>query len=558
MAHMSGKAAFLALLKQEGVRFLFGNPGTTELALMDQLAGEHELRYILGLAEVAVMAMTDGYAQASGQLAACNLHVAPGLGNAMGMLYDAKKAGSPILVTAGQHDQGFALKEPLLWGDLTEMARPLVKWSAEVRSIHDLPQMIHRAAKTALAPPTGPVFLSLPGDIMNAEADIDLGKPTRIGPHIRGDHAAIEAAAALMAKAERPVIIAGDAVAQSGAHAELAALAEALGAPVHDETVPSRANFPASHPLYAGPLTRLAASVHETLGAHDLVVSIGADIFTLSVPGAMEPLPHGLPVVHLDTDPWELAKNYPVDVAILGEPKATLPDLTAALQHAFGEAGQARAKARGARVRVALAESLARLRAEAEVLAPRQPIHALPLLQAVADALPDDAVVVDETISSGAGLKRLLRSNDPRSFYGLRGGGIGWGLPAAIGVKLAQPHRPVVALIGDGSAMYTIQALWTAAHEKLGIVYVILNNSSYRILKQRTNAMQALAAQTDTYVGMDLTDPRIDFVAVARGMGLAAHKATTLDQVRHWLREGLAANGPTLIDVEMDRAWKPV
>jgi benzoylformate decarboxylase len=314
MAHMSGKAAFLALLKQEGVRFLFGNPGTTELALMDQLAGEHELRYILGLAEVAVMAMADGYAQASGKLAACNLHVAPGLGNAMGMLYDAKKAGAPILVTAGQHDQGFALKEPLLWGDLPEIARPFVKWAAEVRSIGDLPQMIHRAAKTALAPPTGPVFLSLPGDIMNAEADVDLGKPTRIGAGIRGDSTAIEAAAALMAKAERPIIIAGDAVAQSGAYAELAALAEALGAPVHDETVPSRANFPSSHPLYAGPLARLAAVVHETLSAHDLVVSIGADVFTLSVPGKLEPLPIGMPVVHLDTDPWELGKNYPAAV----------------------------------------------------------------------------------------------------------------------------------------------------------------------------------------------------------------------------------------------------
>jgi benzoylformate decarboxylase len=558
MAHMSGKAAFLALLKQEGVRFLFGNPGTTELALMDQLAGEHELRYILGLAEVAVMAMTDGYAQASGQLAACNLHVAPGLGNAMGMLYDAKKAGAPILVTAGQHDQGFALKEPLLWGDLPEIARPFVKWSAEVRSIGDLPQMIHRAAKTALAPPTGPVFLSLPGDIMNAEAEIDLGKPTRIGANIRGDHAAIEAAAALMAKSERPVIIAGDAVAHGGAYAELAALAEALGAPVYDETVPSRVNFPSSHPLYAGPLTRLAAAVHATLSAHDLVVSIGADVFTLSVPGKLEPLPIGMPVVHLDTDPWELGKNYPADVAILGEPKATLPDLTAALLRATGDAGQARARSRAARVRATLADGLAKLRGDAQALASRSPIQALALMQAIADTLPDDAVVVDETISSGLGLRQLLRSNDPQSFFGMRGGGIGWGLPAAIGVKLALPHRPVVALIGDGSAMYTVQALWTAAHEKLGIVFVILNNSSYRILKQRTNAMQALAAQTDTYVGMDLTDPRIDYVSVARGMGLVSHKATTLEEVRHLLRESMSANGPTLIDVEMDRAWKPL
>jgi benzoylformate decarboxylase len=476
----------------------------------------------------------------------------------MGMLYDAKKAGAPILVTAGQHDQGFAIKEPLLWGDLPEIARPFVKWSAEVRSIHDLPTMIHRAAKTALAPPTGPVFLSLPGDIMNAEADIDLGRPSRIAADFRADHAAIEAAAALMAKAERPILIAGDAVAQSGALGELAALAETLGAPVYDETVPSRVSLPSSHPLYAGPLTRLAASVHETLRAHDLVVSIGADVFTLSVPGRLEPLPAGLPVVHLDTDPWELAKNYPADVAMLGEPKATLPELTSALRRAQGEVGQARARARGARVRVALAESLAKLRAEAEALAPRQPIQALALMQAVADALPEDAVVVDETISSGAGLRRLLRSGDAQSFFGMRGGGIGWGLPAAIGVKLAQPHRPVVALIGDGSAMYTVQALWTAAHAKLGIVFVILNNSSYRILKQRTNAMQALAAQTDTYVGMDLTDPRIDYVSVARGMGLTAFKATTLEEVRSLLGEGIRRDGPTLIDVEMDRGWKPV
>ncbi|MBS0559192.1 MAG: thiamine pyrophosphate-binding protein [Proteobacteria bacterium] len=558
MAHLSGKAAFLALLKQEGVRYLFGNPGTTELALMDQLAGETELRYVLALAESAVMGMADGYAQASGQLAACNLHVAPGLGNAMGMLYDAKKAGAPILVTAGQHEQGFALKEPLLWGDLVEMARPLVKWSAEVRSIGDLPQMIHRAAKVALTAPTGPVFLSLPGDIMNAEAEIDLGKPTRIGGGLRGDAAAIAAAAAMIAKAERPIIVAGDAVAQSGAHAELAAFAELLGAPVHDETVPSRTNFPSTHPLYAGPLTRLAAVVNEVVGAHDLVVSVGGDIFTLSVPGKVEPLPDGMKVVHLDTDPWELAKNYPADVAIQGDPKATLPDLTAALRAALGEAGAARAAARSAEVKAANAASLAKLRADAEALALRQPIHALALMQAIADTLPDDAVVVEETISSGAGLKRLLRSTDPQSFYGMRGGGIGWGLPAAIGVKLAQPDRPVVALVGDGSAMYTIQALWTAAHEKLGVVYVILNNASYRILKQRVNAMQQLAAQTDIYVGMELTDPRIDYVGVARGMGLAAHRATSLEQVRHLLREGIASNGPTLIDVEMDRGWKPV
>src|SRR4051812_18459530 len=246
MPIMSGKTALLELLRQEGVRMIFGNPGTTELPLMDALAAEHELRYILALQEAPAMSMADGYAQASGQCAMVNLHAAPGLGNAMGMLYDAQKAGSPLLVTAGQHDQSFTFSEPLLWADLPPIARPLVKWSSEVRRLADLPRMVHRAAKTALAPPTGPVFLSLPADVLNSEESVDLAAPTRVGPRLRGDRDAIETAADLLAKAERPVIMAGDAVAQSHAHAELIELAELLGAPVYPEFVPSRATFPSS------------------------------------------------------------------------------------------------------------------------------------------------------------------------------------------------------------------------------------------------------------------------------------------------------------------------
>src|ERR1700704_3292222 len=206
---MSGKRAFLDLLKQEGVEILFGNPGTTELPLMDAFATENEIRYVLGLQEAAVMAMADGYAQASGKLTVVNLHVAPGLGNAMGMLYDAQKAGSPILVPAAQHEQTFNAPEPILWADLPTIARPLVKWSSEVHRLADLPRLVHRAAKTAMAPPTGPVFLSLPGDILRADGDIDLLAPTRVAPRLRGDKAAVEAAAALLAGAARPVILAG-------------------------------------------------------------------------------------------------------------------------------------------------------------------------------------------------------------------------------------------------------------------------------------------------------------------------------------------------------------
>jgi benzoylformate decarboxylase len=427
MPVISGKRAFLELLKQEGVEFIFGNPGTTELPLMDALAVETGLRYVLGLQEAAVVAMADGYAQASGRLAVANVHVAPGLGNALGMLYDAQKAQAPILLTAGQHDQSFTFSEPILWADLPTIARPFVKWSAEVRRIEDLPRAVHRAAKTALAPPTGPVFLALPADVLNDEADLELGAPTRIAAGLRGDAAAIAEAAAMLALAERPLIIAGDAVAQRRAHAELAALAELLGAPVFAEGIANTASFPASHPLYRGAMVRLAPAIRAVLQQYDLLLSVGGDLFTLSLPSDVDPVPLGLPIIHLDVDPWEIGKNYAVKPAILGDPKTSLPELTAALAQRMSPQQRARAKLRFDQTRKAIAAEREQLQAKARGEATKTPIRPLALLQAVSEALPPDAVVVEEAVSSGAGLRQLMRSDDPQSLFGLRGGGIGWG-----------------------------------------------------------------------------------------------------------------------------------
>ena len=558
MPRISGKRAFLELLKQEGVDVLFGNPGTTELPLMDAFAVDREIRYVLALQEAAAMAMADGYAQASGKLAVVNLHVAPGLGNAMGMLYDAQKSAAPVLVTAGQHDQGFNVTEPILWADLPTLARPLVKWSAEVHRLADLPRMIHRAAKTALAPPTGPVFLSLPADVLNAEEEIDLGAPTRVAPQIRGDRAALEAAATLLAKAERPLIMAGDAVAQSRAHSELVELAELVGAPVYLEGIANTASFPSTHPLFRGAMARLAPAIRAILAEHDVLFSVGGDLFTLSLPSDVDPVPEGLSIVHLDTDPWELGKNYPAEVAFLGSPKATLPELTALVRERMSSGARARARER-------LDAASRRNLAEREALAERgradhgrTPIQPLALMAAIGAMLPRDAVVVEEALSSGGGMRQLIRSDDPQSFFGLRGGGIGWGLPAAIGVKLALPDRPVVALIGDGSAMYTCQALWTAAHHGIAVAFVILNNRSYRILKQRLHALRGHAAQTDLYVGMELTDPPIDFLALAGSMGVAAERAATVAEATDLLATAVAGEAPMLIEVELDRAFKPM
>jgi benzoylformate decarboxylase len=555
---MSGKRAFLDLLRQEGVKVMFGNPGTTELPLMDAFAVEDDIHYILGLQEAALMAMADGYAQASGELAVLNLHVAPGLGNAMGMLYDAMKANAPVLITAGQQDLEYIVSEPVLTADLATLARPFVKWAAEVHRGEDLPRYVHRAVKTALAPPTGPVFLSLPGDILKNDADIDLLEPTRVAPRVRGDADAAARAAEMLAKAERPVIIAGDAVAQSGAHKELVALAEAIAAPVYVEFIPSRASFPASHPLYRGMMTRTQAGVRDVLEKHDLLFSVGGDLFTWSLPSPIDPWPAGLPLIHLDTDPWQIGKNYPAQVAILGDPKATLPDITAAVSARMNAGAKSAAAARLKSTTDTIKKDLDAFRAKARAMADKTPVQPLALLEAIGATLPKDAVVIEEALSSAPGIRMLINSNDEQSFYGLRGGGIGWGLPAAIGAKVALPDRPVVALVGDGSAMYTVQALWTAAHYRIPVVWVILNNTSYRILKQRLVMLRGLAEQADKFVGMELTDPAIDFIGLARSLGVAAESANTVHDVTDLIAKGLQSNAPLLINVPMERNYKPM
>jgi benzoylformate decarboxylase len=555
MAYITGKQAFLQILRQEGVSVMFGNPGTTELPLMDGLAREPGIHYVLALQEAVAIAMADAYAQASGGLAAVNVHVSPGLGNAMGMLYDAAKSGAPMLLTAGQHDQSFNVTEPILWSDLPPMAAPLVKWSTEARRLEDLPRIVHRAVKTAFAHPTGPVFLSLPVDVLNAERDLDLGAPTRVAPRIVGDRAAVARAGELLAKAKNPVIIAGDAVAHGDALAELAEVAELLGAPVITEGVPSTCSFPFTHPLHAGSMPRIGPPIRALLMRHDLVFSVGGDLFTLSLPDDVDPMPPGLTVVHLDVNPWELGKNYPAEVAIFGDPKATLPEIAEAIRRNTTKTGHPQAAKRAEAVSAAFAAERAELAKRAEAEAGRVPISPLTLMHEVAKVTPADAVIVDEAISSSQGIRHFFKCADAKSFFGLRGGGIGWGLPAALGVKLALPNRPVVALVGDGSSMYTNQALWTAARESLAVVYVIFNNASYRILKQRTKALKGFSAEDDRYVAMDLDRPLIDFVGLARSLGVPGTQVEKSSNIGPAVTRALASGGPHLVDVKIDPSF---
>ena len=547
---ISGRNAFIELLQSEGVTHLFGNPGTTELPIMHALADYPDMRYVLGLQEAIVSrAMADGYARASGQLVACNVHVAPGLGNAMGSLFTAFNSGTPLLITAGQQEQGHGLTEPLLYAPLVPIATPVVKWAVEVTRLEDLPRIVHRAAKIATTPPTGPVFISLPGDILNAFGAIDLGQATRVDTRVRPSEEGLRALAKRLLDAERPVIIAGHEIIRSDALAEAARFAEVLGCPVYDQTVLQGAHFATGHPAYLGPLSRDQKTVRARLDPYDTVISLGSDFLRMSVYSEVEPLPPHMAVIQIGLNDWEMGKTYAAEIAVRADVKETLRVLTPLVAELGGAAQRQRAAAgltalagrnwtanRKARAEVALAK------------AGMRPIDPEWLMLTIADLLPQDAIIVDDALTTGASLPAFMHLSDRYAYLGNVSGGIGWAIAAAVGIQLAQPERKVVALIGDGSAMYSIQALWTAAHQKLPMVFVVFNNGGYRIIKQRLK----LFHNTDRFIGMDFVNPPIDFAALAHSLGVRAHRIDTATEFGPAFRDALTAREPVLLEVIVD------
>lgn len=548
---ITGSSAFLALLKDEGVTHLFGNPGTTELPVMDALKDHGDLTYVLGMQESLVVAMADGYARASGKLGACNVHVAPGLGNAMGAIYNAKFTGTPMIITAGQQEQGHGLTEPLLYDPLVPIATPLVKWAVEINRLEDMPRIVHRAAKVAMTPPTGPVFISLPGDVLNDQKGVELGGSTRVDTRVRPSDEGLDTLAARLLAAKAPAILVGNEVVTSDAFAEVAQFAETLGAPAYQQTTTYGSHFPSEHRAFMGALSRIQKDVRGILEAYDLLVVIGADVLRMSVFSEIEPLPDGMPIVQIGLEDWEMGKNYRSEIALRGDVRETLAALNPVIE---AKGGAAHAKVASARLDAVADRNWSALRKQrSEVaLAKREtvPIDGDWLMMDICNALPQDAIVVNEGLTTAWNLLHFLPFHDRYNFHSFASGGIGWALPAAVGVQLAQPDRPVVAIIGDGSAMYSIQALWTAAHLKLPITFVIANNQGYRIIKQRLLAFHG----NDNFIGMDFTDPPIDFTGLAGSLGMAAERISEPAAMRPALDAALGSDGPTLLDVMVERS----
>ena len=552
MKKITGRSAFLSILKSEGVTHLFGNPGTTELPIMHALKDYPDIKYILGLQESIVVAMADGYSRATGKLSACNVHVAPGLGNAMGAIYNAKFVGSPIIITAGQQEQGHGLMEPMLYGPLVRMAEPLVKWATEVTRLEDLPRIMRRSAKIALSPPTGPVFISLPGDILNTEANIDLGKPIRVIDTFRPSHSSIELIAKQINKYKKPVIVVGHEVATYDAFKEITLFAELSGSAVYQQTVPHGSHFPSEHVAFMGALPRLQNPTRKILENYDLLICVGCDGLRMSVWNDTEPLPSKMPIIHIGINDWEIGKNYYTETAIIGNVKNTLCDINQYLQNTLTAKKIIKAKTNLEHI-AKNNWTIKKKKLTTKTLSDKSkiPITANWLMMNLANNISKNNIVVEEGLVSTRSLLNYLPYKNNKDFYGLASGGIGWAVSGAIGVSLANPNKTIIAIIGDGSSMYGIQSLWSAAHYQLPIIYIIANNQSYRIIKERLEAFH----KNTNFVGMDFDKPKIDFLKLANSLGIKSEtidKPKTLDTV---FKRVFKYKKPYLLNVMVDKGY---
>ncbi|MEU4245627.1 thiamine pyrophosphate-binding protein [Actinoplanes sp. NPDC026619] len=526
--------ALLAILRDEGVRHVFGNPGTTELPFLDALAGAPDLSYILGLQEASVVAMADGYARATARPAFVSLHVAAGLANGLIGLLNASRSRTPLVVLAGQQDRRHLIQDPMLSGDLVGLARPVVKSAVDVQHSYDLPVVLRRAFAEAVRAPSGPVFVSVPMDLLEEEQPITVPERSVLaGP---GPAVDLDRARSLLAGASAPVIVAGDGVGRDGAVPELVVLAERLGAPVFHQPMHDGVDFPGNHPLHLGMLPPRNAAIRAALQPYDVILVVGCHAFMPHhyTPGPA--IPEGAAVVQIDVDPAEPGRNFPVAAGLVGALGPTLAALAALLpDHS----------ARQATVAARTASERAHRDAEALDRYGPAPLDPLAAMHAVAAGLPAGAVVVEEAITAGIALRSVLRLDRPGSYVHTVGGGLGWGIGAAVGTRLGDPARPVVAVLGDGSALFGLQGLWSAARYRVPVTFVVVNNGEYRTLKDTLDGMKGRSARLGEYVGLDL--PGLNWQAAAQLFGLGYTRISDAGT----LRDVVAADRrePLLVEV---------
>jgi benzoylformate decarboxylase len=528
MSTTTVREATWALMRAHGMTTVFGNPGSTELGLF--LDWPDDFRYVLGLQESVVVGMADGYAQASRNASFVNLHSAAGVGHAMGNIFTAFKNRTPMVITAGQQARAILPFDPFLHSaQATELPKPYVKWSVEPARAEDVPLAIARAYHVAMTPPRGPVLVSVPADDWAVACDAI--EPRRMSTLLAPEPALLAELGDTLDAAARPAIVVGAAVDRDGAFGEAVQLAERHNARVFAAPMSGRCSFPEDHRLFAGFLPAMHERIAQLLAGHDLILALGAPAFTYHVEGAGPHLPAGAKLIQITDDP-QAAAWAPVGTAVFSSVRLALLALLARPPKTLRDAPEAREPVTAVAVPGA-----------------GEPISTAFLMQTLARLRGPGSVVVEEAPSARPIMQRHLPFFEPGSFYTMCSGGLGHSMPAAVGVALAQPGKKVIALIGDGSAMYAIQALWSAAQLKLPITFVIVNNRRYAALHHFAPVFGF--APGAHLPGTELPD--LDFVALARGHGLLnAERVSDGARLAPALERALASPGPTLVDVWVD------
>ncbi|HVX77833.1 MAG TPA: benzoylformate decarboxylase [Bradyrhizobium sp.] len=517
------KQATLDLLRAFGIRKVFGNPGSTELPFLSDWPDD--IDYVLGLQEASVIGMADGYAQATRNVGFVNLHSAAGVGNALGNIYTAYRNQTPLVVTAGQQARSILPLQPFLYAErASEFPRPYVKFSIEPARAEDVPAAIARAYYEAMQPPCGPTFVSVPIDDWGHQTEPVAARS--ISRELMPTMDAMNAIVAALTASKSPALVVGPAVDREQAVDLMVRVAEKTKAAVWVSPFSARCSFPETHPQFVGFLHASPGQLSEALRPHDLVVVVGAPVFTFHVEGHASIFDGAATIFQITDDPTAAAAT-PIGTSIIATMK---PALTMLLE-LLPETSRAAPKGREMPPTPQAAD----------------PIPVEYLLHSLFTAMGDKAVLVEEAPSHRPAMQKFMPMRGQDSFYTMTSGGLGYGLPAAVGMALARPDVRTVCLIGDGSAMYSIQALWTAAQRKLPLTVVVINNTGYGAMRSFSQVMQVRHVP-----GLDL--PGLDFVRIAEGMGCEAVRISTLAELSSAFKRGLAHDGASLIEVMVDSA----
>ena len=550
MQLMTGKRALMEMLRAEGVRYIFGNPGTSESAIMSSLPDYPDIEYMLVTQEGVAMGMADGYATARGAAAFVNLHIETGLANGVSLLHHAMDGGTPLVLTSGNKD---IRKLAEGRSDVVEMVRQFTKWSAEVTHPEQVPGVMRRVFTEAQTPPTGPTYVSFAANALEDSAEMAI-VPSNPGYHRTSpDPAGVEAAAALLANASNPVIFTGDRLAQSGGTEAAVRLAELVGATVYTTSY-ARMNFPPRHPQFMGRINPALPVWRNELRKADVVLAVGTDVFAgfFYFPGSV--LSNETSLIHIDSAPSAVGRSEPTGVGIIADPRSALDDIHDAVRQRTSGSQREAAQDRAKNLAVRKASVKTQWDSRLKQVWDNRPMSPERMMTEVANAVPPDAIVVDDSISSKDALHGAVEFSRPDSIFGERIGAIGWGMGATMGVKLAHPNRPVLGVVGDGSAMMTVQGLWTAANANIPVVYLVCNNRSYRILKLNMNIYKSEVLDEevpDSYVGMDFPIP-LDLAAMANACGVFGRTIEDPDELAPAIEKALAAGRPALLDVVID------